>query len=154
MKRIDFIFIGSSKNKSFSELESDYHGKLSRYVDSSIKILKDSSESDVVIKTKKESADILKNLQPSDLLVLCDERGKSFDSVNFSKQIASWQVQSQRVVFVIGGAFGVDEDLRKRANSVLRLSEFVMPHELARVVLLEQVYRAFTIQRGEKYHHV
>lgn len=154
MKRIDFIFIGSSKNKSFSELESDYHIKISRYVDSSIKILKDSSETDLSIKTKKESADVLKNLQPNDLLILCDERGKSLNSITFSKQIANWQIQSQRVVFVIGGAFGVDGDLRKRANSTLRLSDFVMPHELARVVLLEQVYRAFTIQRGEKYHHL
>lgn len=154
MKRIDFIFIGSSKSKTFSELESDYHDKISRYVDSAIKILKDSTETDLAIKCRKESAEILKSLQANDCVILCDERGKSFGSVDFSKQIASWQIQSQRVVFVVGGAFGVDETLKQRANATLRLTDFVLPHELARVVLLEQVYRAFTIQRGEKYHHV
>ena len=120
---------------------------------SQITTLKDSTEKNTAVKNKKETASILDKIQPADFLVLCDEKGKGFDSKTLANKINSWRQDYQRIVFVIGGAYGFSEDIYKRANLKLKFSDFTLPHELARTVLLEQVYRSFTILGGEKYHH-
>ncbi len=153
MKQIDFIFIGQHKNKSYKSLEEEYHTRIKRYAKSQITLLKDSSEKNIPIRNKKETGAILEKLGSGDFLVLCDEKGKTFDSIGFSKKLEDWRTQNQRVVFVIGGAYGFSEEIYKRANLKLRLSDFTLPHELARTSLLEQVYRGLTILNGEKYHH-
>ena len=156
MKNIDFIFVGDSKNKAFSQLEKEYHEKVTRYTSSKIEIIKDSAEKNMLVKKRNETLSILKKVEPNNMIIICDENGKSFDSRAFSEKISQWQVAAQRVVFIIGGAYGIDiENLLpiKSGSIKLRLSDFVMPHELARIVLLEQVYRALTILNGEKYHH-
>ena len=153
MKKIDFVFIGLPKDESYKALERSYHDKIRRYTGSELQYLKDSPEKNLVLKQKKESQSILGKIKAEDMVVLCDERGKSFVSTKFSENLRTWQENSQRIVFIIGGAFGVAEDLFTRANFILKLSDFTMPHELARVVLLEQVYRAQTILKGQKYHH-
>jgi 23S rRNA (pseudouridine1915-N3)-methyltransferase len=105
---------------------------------------------------KKAEADIiLQQLNNDDFLVLLDERGKQFTSpqlANFLQQRAN--ESSKRVIFLIGGAFGVDEPVFKRANHCWSLSNLVFPHMLVRLILAEQVYRACTILRNEKYHHM
>lgn len=103
---------------------------------------------------KAEAAIILSQLQKDDHLILLDERGKSFSS----PELALWIQQranesTKRIVFLIGGAFGVDDTVMKRANHTWSLSKLVFPHMLVRLILAEQVYRACTILRNEKYHH-
>lgn len=103
---------------------------------------------------KAEAATVLAALQKDDVLVLLDERGKSLSS----PQLAQWLQQkannsTKRLVFLIGGAFGVDESVKQRADMVWSLSQLVFPHMLVRLILSEQVYRACTILRNEKYHH-
>lgn len=103
---------------------------------------------------KAEATAILALLQKDDHLVLLDERGKNFSS----PELAQWIQQranssTKRIVFLIGGAFGVDETITKRADLVWSLSRLVFPHMLVRLILAEQVYRACTILRNEKYHH-
>jgi 23S rRNA (pseudouridine1915-N3)-methyltransferase len=103
---------------------------------------------------KAEAITVLGALQKDDVLVLLDERGKSFSS----PQLAQWLQQkannsSKRLVFLIGGAFGVDESVKQRADTIWSLSQLVFPHMLVRLILSEQVYRACTILRNEKYHH-
>jgi 23S rRNA (pseudouridine1915-N3)-methyltransferase len=103
---------------------------------------------------KAEATAILSVLQKDDVLVLLDERGKSFSS----PQLAQWLQQrannsTKRLVFLIGGAFGVDESIRQKADTVWSLSQLVFPHMLVRLILAEQLYRACTILRNEKYHH-
>jgi 23S rRNA (pseudouridine1915-N3)-methyltransferase len=103
---------------------------------------------------KAEAAIILQQLQKDDHLVLLDERGKQFSS----PELAQWLQQranesTKRIVFLIGGAFGVDETVMKRADHTWSLSKLVFPHMLVRLILAEQVYRACTILRNEKYHH-
>jgi 23S rRNA (pseudouridine1915-N3)-methyltransferase len=103
---------------------------------------------------KAEAAVILQQLQKDDHLVLLDERGKQFSS----PELAQWLQQranesTKRIVFLIGGAFGVDETVMKRADHTWSLSKLVFPHMLVRLILAEQVYRACTILRNEKYHH-
>ena len=103
---------------------------------------------------KAEAANILKSITATDVLVLLDETGKMLSSPGLSKLIQQKANQSaQRIVFLIGGAYGVDEEIKKRANFTWSLSELVFPHMLVRLILAEQVYRACSILANEKYHH-
>lgn len=97
---------------------------------------------------------ILSGVQPEDYLVLLDERGKQFSSPQLAYFIQQRANESaKRLVFLIGGAFGVSEEIFKRAGHVWSLSALVFPHMLVRLMLSEQIYRACTILRNEKYHH-
>ena len=103
---------------------------------------------------KKEGEAILNFLQKEDYLVLLDERGKQIKSeelANFIQQRANDGIK--KIVFLIGGAFGVSDEVAKRANYKWSLSPLVFPHQLVRLILAEQVYRACTINKNEKYHH-
>ena len=103
---------------------------------------------------KAEASNILKSITPTDVLVLLYETGKILISPGLSKLIQQKANQSaQRIVFLIGGAYGVDEEIKKRANFTWSLSELVFPHMLVRLILAEQVYRACSILANEKYHH-
>ncbi len=103
---------------------------------------------------KKEGETILDFLQKDDYLVLLDERGKqpgSEELATFIQQRANESIKN--LVFLIGGAFGVSEAVKKRSNYTWSLSKLVFPHQLVRLILAEQVYRACSINRNEKYHH-
>jgi 23S rRNA (pseudouridine1915-N3)-methyltransferase len=102
----------------------------------------------------KEGEAILAGLQKDDYLVLLDEKGKHLKSEAFSKFIEQRSVESTKhLVFLIGGAYGVSDEVKKRANYTWSLSELVFPHQLVRLILVEQIYRACSIIRNEKYHH-
>ena len=102
----------------------------------------------------KEGESILATIVKEDYLVLLDERGKVFSSETFAGFIEKRTVESTKsLVFLIGGAYGVSNEVMARANFVWSLSTLVFPHQLVRLILAEQVYRAFSILRNEKYHH-
>lgn len=103
---------------------------------------------------KLESEMLHSKLSESDIVVLLDERGSELNSILFSERIQKFMNASvQNLVFVIGGAYGVDESLQERADFIWSLSKLVFPHQLVRLILVEQLYRAHTILAGEKYHH-
>ncbi len=103
---------------------------------------------------ESEALAILKNIKKEDFVVLLDERGKDVSTPVFAELLNSHlQSGTKRLVFVIGGAFGVSDAVRARANSVLRFSSLVFPHMLVRLILAEQLYRAISIIDGGKYHH-
>ena len=103
---------------------------------------------------KRESEQILDWLDKNDYLVLLDERGKQMTSEGLANFIQARANESQKqIIFLIGGAFGVDESVFKRADMTWSLSNLVFPHQLVRLILAEQVYRACTILKNEKYHH-
>jgi 23S rRNA (pseudouridine1915-N3)-methyltransferase len=103
---------------------------------------------------KKEGETILNWLKKEDYLIVLDERGKQLNSEGLAAFLQARANESARaVVFLIGGAYGVDEAVMQRANFKWSLSQLVFPHQLVRLVLAEQVYRACTILRNEKYHH-
>ena len=103
---------------------------------------------------KKEGEQILALLKKEDCLVLLDERGKQYSSEGLATFIQSRANESTKsLVFLIGGAFGVDEAVQQKARFQWSLSQLVFPHQLVRLILAEQVYRACTILRNEKYHH-
>ncbi|MFT3901773.1 MAG: 23S rRNA (pseudouridine(1915)-N(3))-methyltransferase RlmH [Niabella sp.] len=104
---------------------------------------------------KKEAGLVLEKLKKDDFLVLLDERGKQLSSVELADFLQARANEGVRTaVFLIGGAFGVDDAVFERANYVWSLSKLVFPHQLVRLILAEQLYRAATILRNEKYHHL
>lgn len=100
-----------------------------------------------------ESKHILSHLKPQDYVILLDERGTILDSPALSRLITTQHLRAASVVFVIGGAYGVDEAVFKRANTLWSLSKLVFPHQLVRLLLTEQLYRAQEIALGHPYHH-
>lgn len=102
---------------------------------------------------QEESERILSRLKPNDYVVLLDERGKNLDSPALARQFEDVFNNSQSIVCIIGGAYGVDDSVRTRANLVWSLSNLVFPHQLVRLILIEQLYRAQQITSGGSYHH-
>ncbi len=102
---------------------------------------------------EEETQRILAKIKLSDFVILLDERGKNISSPELAKMLSNGFVNSQNFVIVIGGAFGVSEELRQRANFVWSLSKLVFPHQIVRLILVEQIYRAQEISSGGKYHH-
>lgn len=109
---------------------------------------------DVDAVKQAEGERVLKRIHERDVVVVLDERGETPTSHELSEWIDGWRLDGAgRVVFVLGGAYGHAPEVRQRADKVLSLSSMVLNHEVARVVLVEQVYRAFTILDGVPYHH-
>jgi 23S rRNA (pseudouridine1915-N3)-methyltransferase len=104
-------------------------------------------------KTKRiEGKALLKGLPPDAVLVVLDETGKELTSINFSVRLADWQAAGKTACFVIGGSWGLDKELLKKADFVLSFGKLTLPHSLARLLLAEQLYRAACIQTGKAYH--
>ena len=102
----------------------------------------------------REGELILKNVKPTDDLILLDERGKEYSSVELAKVIQDKiSYAGKDMVYVIGGAYGFSEAVYQRANSKISLSRMTFSHQMVRAIFVEQIYRAFTIMRGEPYHH-
>lgn len=105
------------------------------------------------IKTR-EGELILKNIRPTDDLILLDERGKQYSSVELAKVLQDKiSYTGKDIIFVIGGAYGFSQAVYDRANSKISLSKMTFSHQMVRAIFAEQIYRAFTIMRGEPYHH-
>ena len=103
---------------------------------------------------EKEGNLILKSLKNSDYIILLDDKGVTLSSIEFSEFLNKKMVSSaNELVFIIGGAFGFSESVYKRANTKLSLSKMTFSHQMVRLIFKEQLYRAFTILKGEKYHH-
>jgi 23S rRNA (pseudouridine1915-N3)-methyltransferase len=102
---------------------------------------------------KNEGELILKKLAATDFVILLDENGKEMDSVGFADYLNKLQLHHAHVVFVIGGAYGFSEEVYARAQAQLSLSKMTFSHQLIRLIFIEQLYRAFTIIKGEPYHH-
>ena len=112
-----------------------------------------SSLSQDQIKTK-EGELILKNVKPTDDMILLDERGREFSSMEFAKALQDKiSYNGKDIIFVIGGAYGFSDAVRQRSNSKISLSKMTFSHQMVRAIFVEQLYRAFTIMKGEPYHH-
>lgn len=149
--------LATAKEAWADEVSELYKKKISFFVPFEIQSLKakKSAREDADFKRNEESELILKNLNSDDFVVLFDERGSSFDSLQFAKKIENILGSSKkRAIFIIGGAFGVNENIRQRADLKISLSPLVMNHLMAQAVSLEQIYRAFTIIKKLPYHNI
>lgn len=153
--KLHFLWVGETKNGALSQLERDYLERIGRFFPSSVITVpadKNRSRSTGEIRDA-ESRRLLEAVPDGATLVVLDERGKHLTS----KEFASWlderlQSNPHGVAFVTGGDLGLSAEIRKRAAKVLALSMMTLPHEMARVILLEQVYRSCTLVRGIRYH--
>ncbi len=103
---------------------------------------------------RKEAALVLSKLKSGDHLILLDENGKEYRSKEFAQKLEKLKMSShKRIIFIVGGGYGFDDELKSKSHHTISLSKMTFPHDLVRVIFLEQLYRACTIQRGEKYHH-
>lgn len=142
-------FVQDAINEYFKRIQ--HYAKVSWEEFPDIKQRKNLSREEI---KRKEGALILGKLNAGDQLVLLDERGKSFGSVKFAEWLAHQMMHAGKdVVFVIGGAYGFSDEVYSRSNSKLSLSKMTFSHQVVRALFAEQLYRAFTIQRGEPYHH-
>jgi 23S rRNA (pseudouridine1915-N3)-methyltransferase len=148
-----FLFAGKTKEGFIREGLDRYAKLAGHYVPVEVRELKGAPGTDRADAVEKEADGIIKRLSPSDRVVVLDEHGKNPDSVSFAKKVGSLAETGGRVVFVAGGPFGISDRLRERADTLLSLSKMTFTHEMARLVLLEQVYRAFTIIKGKTYHY-
>jgi 23S rRNA (pseudouridine1915-N3)-methyltransferase len=146
----------TTKDEWFDKTVQHYSKKISNYTEFEIKSLKTlkSGRDELLLKKNYEGSELLKCLMPDDFIILFDESGKSLSSENFSEQIIKAEtISKKRIVYVIGGAYGVSDDIKKRAHLKLNLSSLVMNHLVAEIVVLEQIYRAYTIINRIPYHN-
>ncbi len=154
MMHLVLLTVGKSKKESYRTLEEDYLKRLSYYLPTEMSVVRDSSQENILQRNGEEGKKLLEKIKPGDFVVVCDETGKPTTSVGLAGDIKKWRESGlSRLVFIVGGAYGLSEAVKQKAGKLFKLSELTLPHELARVVLLEQLYRAHTILKGEKYHH-
>ena len=140
-----FVWVGKTKDKNWRALQEEYLRRLSHFVRCEITEIKDATK-------EMESKRILENVNQTNFVCLLDVEGRSISSHKLAEEIEKWQNRAlKEIVFVIGGANGVSSEVVEKADYSLSLSFLTLTHEMARVVLLEQLYRAHTIIKGFPY---
>jgi 23S rRNA (pseudouridine1915-N3)-methyltransferase len=154
---IKLIVVGKTDNPAILSLIEEYSKRLNYYIKFELEIipdLKNTKSLSEVLQKEKEGELILKNIVTSDELVLLDERGKSFSSVEFSEYLQKKMNSGlKQLVFVIGGPYGFSDTVYARANGKLSISKMTFSHQMIRPFFIEQLYRGFTILKNEPYHH-
>jgi 23S rRNA (pseudouridine1915-N3)-methyltransferase len=153
---ISLLWTGKTRFSFLKEGISEYKKRISRFVKFEITELRDiktqQSPMQLIGLEEKQYSAVLKN--PSTHIILLDENGKSFNSIEFSKWLDHKLIHtSSDLCFIIGGAYGFSDDFKKKAGDLVSLSPMTMSHQLVRLVFMEQLYRAFTIQNNLPYHH-
>ena len=155
--KVALVLVGKTVNKHFVELIDEYAGRVKHYIGFdiiTIPELKNTKSLSADQQKQQEGELILKQMQAGDHVVLLDEHGKEFRSVEFSSYLEQkMQTVNKRLVFVIGGPYGFSPDVYGRANEKISLSKMTFSHQMVRLIFVEQLYRAMTIMRGEPYHH-
>lgn len=156
--KLKVILIGETDQKEFKIIENQYIDKIKRYTDFTIKLIKDPGKglklSPEELK-KKESKLLLEEISPSDKVILLDEKGKSYSSSQFATEFLLREQESntKSLVLIVGGPFGFSDEVVKRSNGKISLSSMTFTHQMVRMILFEQLYRGYSILKGEKYHH-
>lgn len=155
MSIITIISVGKLKTPHWQSSAKEYITRLGRtWQIRKIDVRDGNSQALAVQRSKEEGERILAAIEPGMVVIALDERGKSYDSVKFAEFLeACIQNKARQACFIIGGAYGLSDAVRSRADYLLSLGEMTFPHELAQVILLEQIYRAATILGGQPYHH-
>lgn len=150
------ILVGKTQEKLYKEGIADYSSRISHYMPYEIKVipeLKNTKAMTEDVQKEKEGELILNNVRPSDYLILLDEHGTERRSIEFAAWLQKRLSAGRQLVFAIGGPYGFSEAVYKRADSKISLSQMTFSHQMVRLIFCEQLYRACTIIKGEKYHH-
>jgi 23S rRNA (pseudouridine1915-N3)-methyltransferase len=154
--KIKLISIGKTDEVYIQDGIDKYLKRLKHYVQFENVIIKDvkvGKNTNSSLQKTLEEQEVLKHLSQNDYVILLDENGAEYGSVNFSKYIQKRLNSGRDIIFVIGGPFGFSERMYERADSKIALSKMTFSHQMVRLFFVEQLYRSFTILKGEKYHH-
>jgi 23S rRNA (pseudouridine1915-N3)-methyltransferase len=151
------ILVGKTVDKRFAELISEYTNRLKHYISFEINTIPELKNTKSLTSEQQKNSEaelIIKNLQPSDYVVLLDEHGKEMRSI----EMADWMKRkmntiNKRIVFIIGGPYGFSQKIYDIAHEKLSMSKMTFSHEMIRLIFVEQLYRSMTILNGEPYHH-
>jgi len=154
--RITLMECGKTKDAFIREGVELFKKRVERYVPFRIETLPDLKNTKSMTMKKvqeKEAVQMLRRIRQGDFLLLLDERGDQYNSITFAEYLNSMEGSVSHLVFAIGGPYGFAPTIYQRANAKLALSRLTFSHQLARLIFMEQLYRAFTILKGEPYHH-
>ena len=146
---IKIICIGKIKENYLKDAIKEYQKRISKYSKLEIIELDDESNGDILSKEKDK---IIKYIQDRDYVITLQIEGNQIDSVTLAKKIDEIYLNYSNITFVIGGSYGLHDEIKKRSNYSLSFSKLTFPHQLFRVMLLEQIYRAYKINNNETYH--
>jgi len=149
---IKIICIGKIKEAFFKEAINEYIKRLSKYTKINIIELPDYDLNNKELTLQKESENILKNINEKDYCITLEIEGKILTSLELAQKIDKTLIDNSNICFVIGGSYGLDEKVKQRSNYKLSFSKQTFPHQLFRIMLLEQIYRSFKIINNESYH--
>lgn len=155
MKTI-LLLVGKTVNKHFVAGIKDYTERIGHYMPFEIKVIPELKNTKALSEDQQKTREgelILKEIQSSDTVVLMDEHGEEYRSIEFAKWLQKKQNTARRLIFVIGGPYGFSPDVYSRCNEKISLSRMTFSHQMVRLVFTEQIYRACTIIKGEPYHH-
>tara|TARA_R110002049_G_scaffold38978_2_gene120364 strand:+ start:20787 stop:21260 length:474 start_codon:yes stop_codon:yes gene_type:complete len=154
---IKLIAIGKTDSKNLENLMETYQNRLGFYINFSFEIIADIKNAKNLSEDQqkqKEGELILAKINPTDAMILLDENGKQFDSIGFSDYLQKHMNSGiKQLVFVIGGPYGLSQDVYQKANGKISLSKMTFSHQMIRLFFIEQLYRGYTILRNEPYHH-
>ena len=154
--RVTLLTVGKTDIKWVSEGLEVYSSRLPHYIPFELRVIPELKNVSALSKDQIKTAEgklILKALKDSDDLILLDERGKEFRSVEFADWLQRKFQNGRDLVFVIGGAYGFSQEVYSRAGGMISLSKMTFSHQMVRTIFVEQLYRALTILKGESYHH-
>ena len=152
--RVVIAAVGKPRDRHLAAAIDDYETRAARYWPLDVVEVREASGRGIsaAVAKEREGERLLERLPAGATLVACDERGDRLTSAEFATMVTSSRDRAKDIAFVIGGAFGLADALRGRAARAIQLAPWTLPHEMARLVLAEQLYRAGTIVRGEPYH--
>ena len=154
--KIKLIMIGKTTGDLYIDAIDDYTNRIKHYNNFSIHVIPGLKNTKKLSQEQQKQAEgelILKELTAQDTVILLDERGKEYRSMEFAKWLENKQLTAQNIVFVIGEPYGFSDSIYKRANEKISLSKMTFSHQMVRLIFVEQLYRACTIIKGESYHH-
>ena len=149
---IKIIAVGKLKENYFKDAQEEYLKRLKKYTNVVLIEVLDSKIDEVKSSQEEEKERILKHINSNDYIVILDINGNMLTSVDLSKKIDNIFINNSNITFIIGGSYGVHQDIKDKANYSLSFGKLTYPHQLFRVMLLEQIYRSFKIINNEKYH--
>jgi len=149
---IKIICVGKIKEKFYKEAIEEYLKRLSKYTKIEIIEVEDIASNNINLILEKEMENIKKYINEKDYVVTLEIEGKELSSLELSKKVEEVLIINSNITFIVGGSYGLDKVIKERSNYQLSFSKLTFPHQLFRVILLEQLYRSFKISKNESYH--
>ena len=154
--KTELILVGKTINKHFIAAIDDYVDRIGHYMPFSMTVIPELKNTKSLTEEQQKEGEgrlILKSIQPQDTIVLMDEHGAEYTSMDFAAWLQKKTLNARRLVFVIGGPYGFSQAVYDRANEKISLSKMTFSHQMVRLIFTEALYRACTIIKGEPYHH-